>query len=87
MVSGNLWIFGGEAPGALNDVHYLDTQAGPTWTTPSVGGTSPNVRYGHTAVLSGAKLWIFGGFDGSSKSLNSIDLELALQVSSMICIS
>ncbi|CAK9005235.1 unnamed protein product [Durusdinium trenchii] len=73
--SGKMWIFAGiDSSGYLNDVHYLDTQAGtPTWTTPSVSGTSPEIRNRHVAVMDGnGKMWIFGGWGPGNLYLNDV---------------
>ncbi|CAK9001681.1 unnamed protein product [Durusdinium trenchii] len=66
---GKMWIFGGyDANGVLNDLHYLDTQADtPTWVSPSVGGSIPAARNGHSAVIaSDDNIWLFGGRDSSN---------------------
>lgn len=54
--------FGGQKTGFkyLNDTVVLDVNAN-VWTRPRISGTSPAARYGHTAVLAGARMVIFGG--------------------------
>jgi hypothetical protein len=52
---------GGNANGPTNDLHILDT-LGMTWTRPTVYGTPPSPRAGHTAcTVFGAELLVFGG--------------------------
>ena len=53
-----------------SDLHCskLCQAATPTWTTPSISGTSPTGRERFAAVMdSSGKIWIFGGTDGSSE--------------------
>ena len=52
---------GGNANGPINDLHILDSHS-MTWTRPSVYGTPPSPRAGHTAcTVFGAELLVFGG--------------------------
>lgn len=44
----------------LNDTHVLDLNAS-RWVKPKIEGTPPKPRYGHTAVLAGSRILIFGG--------------------------
>lgn len=60
--SGNLLVFGGcGADGRwLNDVHVLDT-ALFNWYRPGVKGAPPKGRAGHSAVVAGGRIVVFGG--------------------------
>ena len=51
----------------LNDTHILDLN-GSRWVKPKIEGTPPKPRYGHTAVLAGSRILIFGG-KGSGKKV------------------
>ena len=44
----------------LNDTHVLDVNSS-RWFKPKISGTPPLGRYGHTAILAGARIIIFGG--------------------------
>ena len=44
----------------LNDTHVLDVNAS-RWIKPKISGTPPSPRYGHTAVLAGSRIIVFGG--------------------------
>ena len=44
----------------LNDTHVLDVNQS-RWIKPKIKGTPPPGRYGHSAVLAGARVIIFGG--------------------------
>lgn len=44
----------------LNDTHVLDLNAS-RWIKPKISGTAPKARYGHSAVLAGSRIIIFGG--------------------------
>ena len=44
----------------LNDLHVLDVNAS-RWVKPKTKGTAPSPRYGHSALLAGARIIIFGG--------------------------
>jgi len=65
LVKDKIVIFGGGGLGGtpMNDVHYLDCMGGRlVWSQPSLRGTGPSPRAGHTAcVLHGNCLLIFGG--------------------------
>ena len=60
--SGNLLVFGGcGADGRwLNDVNVLDT-ALFNWYRPGVKGAPPKGRAGHSAVVAGGRIVVFGG--------------------------
>ena len=44
----------------LNDTHVLDVNSS-RWIKPKISGTPPPPRYGHSSVLAGARIIIFGG--------------------------
>jgi host cell factor len=44
----------------LNDTHVLDVNSS-RWFKPKISGTPPLGRYGHTAILAGARIIVFGG--------------------------
>ena len=44
----------------LNDTHVLDVNSS-RWIKPKISGTPPPSRYGHSAILAGARIIIFGG--------------------------
>ena len=44
----------------MNDTHVLDVNSS-RWIKPRISGTPPPPRYGHSAVLAGARIIIFGG--------------------------
>ena len=77
-------VFGGTsmpAPEAeyqfRNDVWLLKCgPAEPTWEECNITGTPPAPRYGHTALLAGSRIIIFGGKGGKSlafKDLHALD--------------
>ena len=67
VVSRRIYIFGGtwtdeeDATVYLNDLHVLDVVDTPKWSRPTVGGTPPREREGHTAAVIGSRMYIFGG--------------------------
>ena len=58
----------------LNDTHVLDLNAS-RWIKPKIEGTPPKCRYGHTAVLAGSRILIFGGKGSKSvfRDLHALD--------------
>src|SRR5574343_592662 len=54
--------FGGQKAGFkyLNDTVVLDVNAN-VWNRPRISGTPPTARYGHTAVMAGSRMVVFGG--------------------------
>jgi len=44
----------------LNDTHVLDVNSS-RWIKPKISGTPPTARYGHSAVLAGSRIIVFGG--------------------------
>lgn len=51
----------GFAPKYNDDIRQLDTDT-MIWTRPRIGGQCPTGRYGHSTILMGSKLVIFGGW-------------------------
>jgi len=68
--------FGGQTQGYvyLNDTHVLDLNSS-RWIKPKVQGTPPKSRFGHTALLAGSRIIIFGGKGpkGAYKDLHALD--------------
>lgn len=67
LTGASLVIFGGHYyEGAdvgfkyLNDTYVLDVNSS-RWIKPKISGTPPPERYGHTSVLAGSRIIIFGG--------------------------
>ena len=58
----------------LNDTHVLDVNSS-RWIKPRISGTPPPPRYGHSAVLAGARIIIFGGKGKKSvfRDLHALD--------------
>ena len=58
----------------MNDVYVLDVNAS-RWIKPKIKGTPPAARYGHSAVLAGARIIIFGGKGGKTvfRDLHALD--------------
>ena len=65
LYNGGIYILGGQSPGAspVNDVWF--STDGEAWN-PVAQTTSFTSRYGHTAVVFQGKMWIIGGYDGST---------------------
>jgi hypothetical protein len=65
-------VFGGmdDTAALQNDVHVLTLGPSPAWTTPSISGTPPSVRLGHTAIYEAThqQMVIFGGNDLTATS-------------------
>jgi len=81
LTGASLVIFGGHYyEGAnsgfvyLNDTHVLDVNSS-RWFKPKISGTPPPARYGHTAVLAGARIIVFGGKGQKSvfRDLHALD--------------
>ena len=70
-------VFGGynTSNGHLNELWIFDLHA-LSWTSPEYFGTPPSKRRGHGAAIIRDKMYIFGGFDGTShlNDLHCIDL-------------
>ncbi|KAI5061689.1 hypothetical protein GOP47_0024194, partial [Adiantum capillus-veneris] len=60
-------VFGGYSAckGHLNELWILDLHC-MSWTSPECFGTQPSPRRGHGAAVVRNKMYIFGGFDGTS---------------------
>jgi hypothetical protein len=62
-----------------NDVYYLDLLA-DTWISIKTTGSIPTPRQGHSAVLYGSSMWVYGGSssDGYLNDLYSLNLETVI---------
>lgn len=59
----------------MDDTHVLDLNS-IRWIKPKVQGTKPAARFGHTALLAGSRVIIFGGKGNKGKvykDLNALD--------------
>eukprot|EP01116_Phalansterium_solitarium_P017788 TRINITY_DN4474_c0_g1_i1.p1 TRINITY_DN4474_c0_g1~~TRINITY_DN4474_c0_g1_i1.p1 ORF type:complete len:348 (-),score=91.09 TRINITY_DN4474_c0_g1_i1:466-1509(-) len=78
---GKLFVFGGwNGSRMLNDLHVVHCTPDPvtlTWSKPVTNGPVPEIRAGHTVTAVGAKLFVFGGGDGSQylNDLHILDTE------------
>lgn len=55
----------------LNDTHVLDLNSS-RWIKPKIQGTPPQARYGHTAILAGSRIIIFGGKGGKNHAFRDL---------------
>ena len=57
-----VYLYGGRSKsgGTLDDLHVLDLDAN-VWSSPKIKGNKPAGRYGHSAVVHGESLFVFGG--------------------------
>ncbi|KAJ3096140.1 Acyl-CoA-binding domain-containing protein 5 [Phlyctochytrium planicorne] len=70
-----LLLFGGKAPGSKGDFNktlYAFDVESLTWSVPTVLGTPPCPRIGHTATMSDGLLYVFGGMDVAGTLLNDL---------------
>lgn len=69
----SIFLFGGSGAQSqpLGDLHVLATDA-LRWTQPSMLGTVPSARKGHTLTKSGAYLYLFGGKGAGGALLNDV---------------
>ena len=69
----SIFLFGGSDAQSqpLGDLHVLATDA-LRWTQPSMLGTVPSARKGHTFTKSGAYLYLFGGKGAGGVLLNDV---------------
>lgn len=63
---------GGDGSHIFNDVYTLDLST-MLWNKPTIKGTPPIQRWGHTSVCIGQSIYIFGGYDGT-KMLNDVHI-------------
>jgi len=84
-VGSNLYIFGGSGsnkvgqPGCLGDLVIFDLVR-MAWDAKDVRGKKPHARYMHSAELSDARLFVYGGSDGL-KTLSDVSvLDVATQL-------
>jgi N-acetylneuraminic acid mutarotase len=77
----NLIIFGGKSNGYLNDIHLYSISfsfffkflsANNKWQELETTGDIPSPRYGHTSVIFGDSMFVFGGYDNNSSSCNDL---------------
>eukprot|EP00439_Symbiodinium_sp_Y106_P044193 s6153_g5.t1 len=62
--TGKMWIFGGYSPGTghLDDLWYVDTEAGsPSWTPVSMGTAPPGRFYPYAFLTPAGHMYIFAG--------------------------
>jgi len=69
-VRDRLIVFGGYAPGRLNDLWELSLSGTPTWTQLAPSGTPPSARGACTAVYDPVRdrMVLFGGDDGAYRN-------------------
>jgi hypothetical protein len=61
VVDSRVFVFGGNDGSSLfNDLHILDTQS-MSWSQPLTSGQPPLPRAGHSALLVGDYIVVFGG--------------------------
>jgi len=60
-------VYGGQAGGSYFNSGGIYDLASDSWTTTSTAGAAPTSRYQHTAVWSGPKMIVWGGFQGYSQ--------------------
>ena len=81
LIGASILFFGGHFFGStkegytyMNDTHVLDLNSS-RWIKPKVQGTPPSARFGHTALLAGSRVIIFGGKGkkGCVKDLHALD--------------
>ena len=78
LIGASILYFGGHYYGGskqgyvyLNDTHVLDLNSS-RWIKPKVQGTPPAPRFGHTALLAGSRIIIFGGKGGKNQSFKDL---------------
>lgn len=74
-------VFGGcymESP-CFNDLYFFEFQS-QSWTSIETTGTIPSARQGHSAVLYGSTMWVYGGSssEGYLNDLYSLNLETVI---------
>jgi len=71
--NGSMYVFGGNSNGYYNDLQrfHLETQR---WTLihQEGGDPPPSPRYGHSAVVFGDSMYIFGGYDKDGFACNDL---------------
>jgi N-acetylneuraminic acid mutarotase len=67
-LGGKMYILGGQGYDHLNDLHVYDPVSGGSWAelpTPT-SGMPPSGRFNHSSVELDGKMYVFGGYDGTS---------------------
>ena len=66
-----VYLYGGRSKSgsALDDLHVLDLEAN-FWSSPKPKGERPAGRYGHSAVVHGENLYVFGGHSKGQATFN-----------------
>eukprot|EP00026_Physarum_polycephalum_P007931 Phypoly_transcript_08003.p1 GENE.Phypoly_transcript_08003~~Phypoly_transcript_08003.p1 ORF type:complete len:508 (+),score=102.00 Phypoly_transcript_08003:88-1524(+) len=67
----DLFIFGGKSNKYLNDCYRINVDT-RKFDKIEAKGSAPSPRYGHSAVLSKGKMYIFGGYDNSALTCNDL---------------
>lgn len=86
---GKLYVYGGKAPGgsgtAMSDLWEFDPVTGDwydlTGQTAAAGSDLTLARFGHTAVVEGGRMLVFGGHTGADLTPNSL---LALHMATLV---
>eukprot|EP00959_Pyramimonas_sp_CCMP1952_P081919 1711431-Pyramimonas_sp.AAC.1 len=65
----------GAAGGASNDLYLYDVDS-DSWEQKKSGGAVPSGRHGHSALVAGDSMYVFGGYGGScNQDLFRLDLK------------
>ena len=69
VIDSNIYIFGGYSAGYVpNDLYKIDTTNNNSEKIALTGSDTPSKRFGHSMVVIGDDIYIFGGFYGSYKN-------------------
>lgn len=73
LANDDVYIWGGKGEDGtiFNDLHIFNTKQ-RKWSSPSITGTKPPGRYGHTLTYHDGKLFVFGGLDDKKRPSNSL---------------
>jgi dynein heavy chain len=71
----SLFVFGGyrKTTRRLNDLYELNLET-MTWSVPALEGEAPSPRYGHSAVLAGALMFVMGGIDSANNAIADVGI-------------
>ncbi len=73
-----LWVFGGSSNGIYHDLYRLNIDTGRWSGALAALGAVPSPRYGHTAVIYGDSMFVYGGYDQMGFACNDLyELSLA----------